>query len=63
MSRLYRGRGVGTALKARAAAWAKAGGYRTLNAGGAGANTPMLELNKRLGFDIEPAWLTWVKKV
>ena len=54
---------MGTALKARAAAWAKAGGYRTLNPGGAGANTPMLELNTRLGFDIEPAWLTWAKKV
>ena len=63
VSRPCRGRGGGTALKARAAAWAKAGGYRTLNAGGAGINAPMLELNKRLGFDIEPAWLTFVKTV
>ena len=61
VSRPYRGRGVGTALMARAAAWAKREGYRTLNTGGAGDNTPVLALNRRLGFDIEPAWLTFVK--
>ena len=63
VSQPYRGRGVGTALEARAAAWAKAEGYGTLNTGGAGDNLPMLALNRRLGFDIEPAWVTFVKRV
>ena len=63
VSRPYRGRGVGAVLKARAAAWAKGQGYHALNAGGAGANTPMPKLNRRLGFDIEPAWLTLLREV
>jgi GNAT superfamily N-acetyltransferase len=55
----YRNRGVATALKARAAAWAKAHGYAELNAGGAGANAAMLTVNRRLGFEIEPTWITY----
>ncbi len=54
----YRNRGVGRVLKALAAAAAKDLGHTSLNSGGAGTDTPILRVNRALGFEIEPAWLT-----
>lgn len=59
--REFRNQGIGTALKAHTAAWAKQQGYSEVNAGGAGANAPMLVVNRRIGFDVEPAWITFAK--
>lgn len=59
--REYRNRGIGTALMAHACAWAKEHGYAEVNAGGAGVNAPMLKVIRRIGFDVEPAWITFAK--
>lgn len=57
----YRNQGIGTALTAHTTAWAKANGFAEVNAGGAGANTPMLKIIRRIGFDVEPAWITFAR--
>ena len=54
----YRYRGIGRVLKALSADAAKQSGYTHINSGGAGTDTPILRVNRALGFDIEPAWLT-----
>jgi GNAT superfamily N-acetyltransferase len=59
VARPYRNRGIATALKARVAQTAQAWGAVELNAGGGGADTPILRVNRKLGFDIEPAWITF----
>lgn len=56
-----RNQGLGTALSAHTAMWAKRNGYTEVNAGGAGTNAPMLTVNRRLGFGVEPAWITFAK--
>lgn len=61
VTREYRNQGIGTALTAHTTAWAKAHGYTEVNAGGAGANTPMLKIIRRIGFDVEPAWITFAR--
>lgn len=61
VKREFRSRGVGTALVASTSAWAKAHGYEEVNAGGAGLNTPMLKVIRRIGFDVEPAWITFAR--
>lgn len=55
----YRGHGLGTALVAHTTAWAKRQGYTEVNGGGAGTNAPMLKVIRRIGFDVEPAWITF----
>ena len=57
VARPYRNRGIATALKARVAQIAKGTGCVALNAGG-GVDTPILRVNRKLGFEIEPAWIT-----
>lgn len=59
--REYRGQGVGTTLLAHTSTWAKERGYAEVNGGGAGANAPMLKAIRRIGFDVEPAWVTLAK--
>ena len=54
----YRNRGIATALKALVADYAKSQGEVDINAAGSGKNSPMLKVNVKLGFDIEPAWIT-----
>lgn len=61
VKREYRGRGIGTALLAHTSAWAKDRGYLEVNGGGAGTNAPLLKAIKRVGFEVEPAWITLAK--
>jgi len=58
----YRYRGIGQVLKALTAGAAKASGHVHVNSGGAGTDTPILRVNRALGFDIEPAWLTLARR-
>lgn len=54
----HRYRGIGRVLKALSADAAKRSGHVHVNSGGAGTDTPILRVNRALGFEIEPAWLT-----
>ena len=58
----YRYRGVGRVLKALSADAAKGLGHTHVNSGGAGTDTPIIRVNRALGYDIEPAWLTLSSK-
>lgn len=62
VARSYRVRGIATALKSRTAAAARELGCRELNAGGGGADSAMQHVNRRLGFEIEPAWITFISQ-
>lgn len=62
VARAYRSRGIATALEARTAAIARELGFSDLNAGGGGTDTPCLGLKRKLGYQIEPAWLTFVRR-
>lgn len=62
VARPYRNRGIATALKARVAQIAKGTGCTELNAGGGGMDTPILHVNRKLGFEIEPAWITFASR-
>ena len=55
----YRYRGVGRVLKALSTDATKRLGHVHINSGGAGTDTPILRVNRALGFDVEPAWLTF----
>ena len=59
----HRSRGLATVLKARALAWAQAGGYAEASTGGTVLNLPMLRVNTRLGYRPEPMWLTWATQL
>lgn len=61
VKREFRSRGLGTALIASTSTWAKEQGYEEVNAGGAGVNTPVLKVIRRIGFDVEPAWITFAR--
>ncbi len=63
VDRDYRSRGIATALKALVADYAKSHGEVDINAAGSGKNTPMLKVNVKLGYDIEPAWITSCAKL
>ena len=63
VARGYRNRGIATALKARSAGVAQELGGHDLGAGGGGVDTPMIRVNRKLGFDIEPAWITFSSAV
>ena len=58
VARPYRNRGIATALKALVADYAKSQGEVDINAAGSGKNSSMLKVNVKLGFYIEPAWIT-----
>lgn len=57
--REYRGKGIAWAMKVRAVAWAKAGGYRELRTWNSTLNAPMLSINVRLGFVKQPVWIAF----
>ena len=58
VSEPYRYQGIGRVLKALSADATKQLGHTHINSGGAGTDTPILRVNRALGFNIEPAWLT-----
>ena len=55
----YRNRGIAPSLVARAAQIARGLGGADLSAGGGEIDTPMLRVCRKLGFEIEPAWITF----
>ena len=63
VARGYRNRGIATALLARSAEVAQALGGHKLGTGGGGNDTPMMRVIRKLGFDIEPAWITFASSV
>jgi GNAT superfamily N-acetyltransferase len=62
-ARAHRGRGLATALKAHALAWARAGGCAQASTGGTVLNLPMLRVNTRLGYVPEAMWVTWERRL
>jgi ribosomal protein S18 acetylase RimI-like enzyme len=58
--REYRRRGIATALKARAIAYAKSLGVKEIETGNE-ENNPMFQLNLALGYQPAPAWLHFAK--
>ena len=61
VSKAHRNRGIGLALAARAVAWAKTRGFAEVNDGGAKSNIAHIQILQRLGFDLEPDWVTHEK--
>jgi GNAT superfamily N-acetyltransferase len=59
--REYRGRGIATALKVRAIAWAKAAGRTEIVTWNASQNVEMLGINAKLGFVRQKAWIDFEK--
>lgn len=59
---LYRNRGIGRVLKALSATATKDLGHTHINSGGAGTDTPILHVNRALGYEVEPAWLTLARR-
>lgn len=57
--RNYRNRGIATILKALVANYAKTQGEVDINAAGSGDNQSMRQVNEKLGYVIEPAWITF----
>ena len=58
----YRNRGIGRVLKLLSATATRELGHTHINSGGAGTDTPILHVNRALGFEIEPAWLTLARR-
>jgi ribosomal protein S18 acetylase RimI-like enzyme len=59
--RQYRRQGIGLALAVKAAIWAKEQGFAEINDGGAKSNTAHLQILEKLGFVLEPDWITFEK--
>lgn len=57
----YRGRGIAMALKLETIRYAQTHGYRQIQTGNLSQNLPMLRINLALGFEREPAWITFQK--
>jgi GNAT superfamily N-acetyltransferase len=61
VSRSERQQGIGLALAARAVTWAKTKGFSEVNDGGAKTNVAHTRILERLGFELEPDWVTFEK--
>jgi GNAT superfamily N-acetyltransferase len=61
VSRSQRRQGIGLALAAKLTAWAKQAGFAELNDGGARSNAAHIGILERLGFELEPDWVTFEK--
>ncbi len=58
----YRRQGIGLAMKVRAIAYAQAGRYALIRAENDAKNSPMLAMNKRLGYIPKPDLITFEKQ-
>lgn len=56
----YRGMGVATALKLRTVQYANQHGYRVIRTFNSSLNDAMLAINRKLGFVVEPAWISFI---
>jgi ribosomal protein S18 acetylase RimI-like enzyme/N-acetylglutamate synthase-like GNAT family acetyltransferase len=61
VSRANRRKGIGLALAAKLMTWAKNQGVLEIGDGGAKSNVAHVKLLERLGFEIEPDWITFEK--
>ena len=59
--RIYRRKGVATALKHTSLAWAKNQGYKWIRTDNAATNEGMLSINIKVGFKFMPAWILFEK--
>ncbi len=59
----WRGKGLATAIKVHALKWAGGTGREHVVTWVEQHNNPMLGINRRLGFEPRPAWVTWEKEV
>ncbi len=59
--REYRRRGIAMAVKVKAIEWAQKNGYKTIITGNDSENVGMLSINIKLGFQRQPAWITFEK--
>lgn len=58
---LYQRGGIATLLKLQTIAYAQQHGYREIRTFNSSLNAPMLAINKRLGFEPQPAWVGYLK--
>jgi mycothiol synthase len=61
VARAHRKQGIGLALGAKLMIWAKNRGVLEINDGGAKSNVAHIKLLERLGFELEPDWITFEK--
>jgi ribosomal protein S18 acetylase RimI-like enzyme len=61
VARAHRKQGIGLALGAKLMTWAKNQGALEINDGGAKSNIAHVKLLERLGFELEPDWITFEK--
>jgi ribosomal protein S18 acetylase RimI-like enzyme len=61
VARAHRKQGIGLTLGARLMTWAKNQGAPEINDGGAKSNVAHVKLLERLGFELEPDWITFEK--
>ncbi len=63
VAKTHRGRGLAMALKVTALQWAKEQGYTRVRTWNDSMNVGILAINEKLGFQREPAWITYVKEL
>ncbi|ADV66364.1 GNAT family N-acetyltransferase [Deinococcus maricopensis] len=61
VTRAHRRRGLATLLKMHALTWARTQGLTSAGTGGNVHNLPMLRVNARLGYRVEPMWITYTR--